>query len=141
MTVRSSNNSGDHEIIRPIEEFYSLISGNRVDERDWQGISALFTEGAMLSVVTDTESCQLISMNVSEYLTRLAEYLDDKDFHETGANFDVFISKAIACVRSVYKARMRQDSGEETKSGVNFAHLVRENKQWRILSMLWQDDS
>lgn len=140
MAIKSFNDSDGHEIIRPIAEFYSLISGNRGDKRDWQGISALFAEGATLSVVTDSESCRLTSMNVPGYLTRLADYLDNKDFHEAGANFDVFVSNAIASVRGRYEASMRPDSGERTKSGVNLVHLVRKNGQWKILSMLWQDE-
>jgi hypothetical protein len=141
MATRSSNNPGDHEVIRPIAEFYSLISGYRVDERDWQGISALFAEGAMLSVITDSESSQLLRMNVREYLTRLSGYLSDKSFHESGSNFDVFISNNIASVCSVYTARIKQESGETRRSGVNLVQLIRGEERWKIISMLWQDDS
>jgi hypothetical protein len=128
------------EIIGLIDMFYQLISGDCIDKRDWKGLKNLFSQKASLTMIGNESNSGFISLNVQNYMHRLATYFETSNFWERGSCSQVAISNRIASVNSSYEASTEPDFLAIMKSGTNFIQLVKTEKQWKIVSMLWEDN-
>ncbi len=130
-------------IQEPIDAFYSIISGKAGEARNWDSFRDLFHKGASLTVMrlTEQKAYAAVTHDVESYITRLAKFLESKDFYEYGFRYSVRIFGNIAHVYSEYEAKASMLDNKPIKRGVNLVQLVYDGAKWRILNMLWQDES
>ena len=89
-----------------IHAFYAVISGFAGEKRDWGRMRSLFLPGASLvpsSAVSGASPPSAI--DIEAYVQRLAGFLSQRDFFETGFVHRVEVYGNIASVISTYEAR------------------------------------
>ena len=128
--------SNQLEIIRVIDRFYEIISGIAGEERDWDEFESLFCDKASLM----NSKADPHPLDVSSYIVKLNKFLETNDFYEYGLNYDVKVYRNIVYVYSEYEAKESLDDDKLLKKGVNLVHLLRVNEEWKIVSMLWEDE-
>lgn len=122
-----------------IDQFYAHISGTVEDERDWESFKTLFTKDARLKPIKkNSNNHEYVDINT--YIENLSVFFKKQDFYEYGLDYKVLEFRDIATVSSKYIAKKRMNDNEIIKQGVNFIHLVKEENEWKISSMVWQDE-
>lgn len=122
-----------------IDEFYRLISGSAGNARDWLALRRLFCDGACVFPTLRTTPSH--ALGIDAYIERLQTALSGRTFYERGLDYRVEIRGAIAQVRSRYEASDSPDGDRTIKVGTNLVQLVRQGSEWRIFSMLYEDDA
>ena len=122
-----------------IDEFYRLISGSAEDARDWLALRRLFCDGACVFPIARTTPSH--ALEIDGYIERLRTALSGRVFYERGLGYRVEIRGAIAQVRSRYEAGDSPDGDRTIKAGTNLVQLVRQGSEWKIFSMLYEDDA
>lgn len=124
-----------------IQAFYEVISGSAGTNREWDKVRALFCPGASLvpsSVVCGSSPPSAISLE--SCIQRLAGFLSQHDFFETGFIHRMEVYGNIASVISTYEAFRAANGSEPGKRGMNFIQMLRDGNRWRITSMIWRDE-
>jgi hypothetical protein len=94
------------QVEEPIHAFYEIISGFASQPRDWARLRALFIPEARIvpgSVVNGSNP--ICAVEVDAYIEKLAGFLNQHDFFETGAVQKIEVYSRIASVISTYEAR------------------------------------
>lgn len=130
------------QIEKKLNRFYSIISGKAGTQRDWEQFTQLFAPNATLSTVISATNIMEtpIIWNVESYIDRLIKFLGENDFYEIGYDYEIRHSANIAQVTSKYKATKNETDTNILKQGTNHIHLVKLDDEWKILSMVWEDD-
>lgn len=137
--MNTLNKNDKRDIITLIDQFYQLLSGSSSDERDWSKFSQLFIKHATLSYIRKQLCNEVVTLNISSYISRLSKVLSNQDFWESGADYQVCVSNHIASVISTYHASSDRQFLTTIKSGKNFILLTKIQHSWKISSMLWED--
>lgn len=125
------------KIQETIDEFYSIISGNKGDKRDWEKFRSLFlSEDSSLAPIKFNGENK--SFNVNTFIVRQNNFLSNNDFYEYGLNFKIEVFGNIAHVYSEYEAKRKKEDLDLIKQGVTLVHMVKDKQVWKIHSMLWQ---
>jgi hypothetical protein len=122
--------------------FYEVISGFAGEKRNWDRVRSLFAPGASLvpsSVVCGTSPPS--AFGIEAYVQRLAEFLSQHDFFETGFIHRIEVYGNIASVISTYEARRTPDESEPFRRGVNFILMLNDGNRWWLTSMIWRDEN
>jgi hypothetical protein len=125
-----------------IHAFYEVISGFASEKRNWEKMRSLFVPGASLvpsSVVCGTSLPSAI--DIEAYIQRLAGFLSQYDFFETGLIHHIEVYGNIASVISTYEARHTPNEPEPFRRGVNFILLLSDGNRWWLTSMIWKDET
>lgn len=122
-----------------LEAFYRTISGSGDVPRDAEALNQLFCEGAQVTPLSWNGSRPPLS--ATQYVNRLKDALDGKPFFERGLDYRIETVGSIAQVRSRYEASESADWLRLSKTGTSLVQLVLVEGRWRILSMLYADDS
>ena len=133
--------SDEEKIKSVLDSFYSTISGNAGEEREWENLKKLFSDCANFTPynLPDDLTKKAVSYNTSEYIERLKKYFLDHDFYERGFNYKIDIYGNIASVYSEYKSQIKKKNDTYMKSGINLVQLLFEEDEWKIVSMLWEN--
>lgn len=124
-----------------IDGFYRIISGTAGTMRDWDAFRTLFLPGAILvPCPRDHGPPDLGVRSVDAYIERLKSALADKSFFERGSDYRIERMGDIAHVTSRYEAFNSASGGTLLKCGTNLILLARSADEWKIASMVWQDD-
>lgn len=121
-----------------IDEFYRLLSGSPEDVRNWRALRRLFYDGACVLTISRATSSQVVGIDV--YIERVKTALSGKTFYERGLDYCVEIHDSIAHAGSRYEASDSPDWNRTIKAGTNFIQLARQESEWKIFSMLYEDD-
>ena len=129
------------EIEKLIERFYSIISGKKEEDRDWNSFKSLFfTNSHLMSVKYNSNNeCITTPQDVESYIIRLEKFLRTNDFYEYGFNYKINVLGNIAYVYSEYEAKTSLECNIPLKTGVNLVQLVKHDNKWKIINMLWED--
>lgn len=129
------------EIIKKIDAFYRIISGEKTASRDWKKFKELFYENATLCSQKKNENNQSNSrlMKVDDYIERLKDFLENNDFYEFGVVYKVMKYESICFVYNEYQAFGDRDKTHFKKKGINLISLLFDGLEWKIVSMLWED--
>jgi hypothetical protein len=122
-----------------IDEFYRLISGSAEDVRDRRALRRLFCNGACVLPISRTTPPQ--ALGIDAYIERLRTALSGRSFHERGLGYRVEVRGSITQVWSRYEAADSPDWSRTIKAGTNLVQLVRQGSEWKIFSMLYEDDA
>lgn len=122
-----------------IDGFYRLISGSAEDARDWRALRRLFCDGACVFPISRTTPAH--AFGIDAYIERFRTALSGRTFYERGLGYRVEIYGSIAQVWSRYEASDSPDWHRTIKAGTNPVQLVHEESEWKIFSMLHEDDA
>jgi len=79
-------------------------------------------------------------MSVDDHHADVDEKLAKLDFLEEELEHDCEIFGNVARVRSVYRSVYGSGGAARENRGVNFFNLVRENGEWKIISVVWDNE-
>jgi hypothetical protein len=121
----------EQEINATVLAAYNAISGP-AGRRDWDRFADLFAPGARL-IHGDKV------MTPEEFAKGSQPYFQEHGFFERPVANHIERSGDIAHVWSPYESRNKSDDVKPFATGVNSFQLVRRNGQWKILTILWQE--
>lgn len=125
-----------------IETFYEIISGTKSESRDWTAFRRLFVTDAQFWLLGSSQDSgeMVLAMDVDTYIHRLSTALAREDFYEHTTINEIYISHNIAAATTSYYARRTPNSEISFRQGTCFLHLVKAATDWRICSMIYQDN-
>jgi hypothetical protein len=131
----------DPAIARLLSRLYEVISFSEGGEPDWSGMSEVFSAHAHITRVTPegTDYFDLPTFQaMAQEMLRLGAYTA---FHEQEVACRVECFGNIAHVASAYETKRDPEARACLSRGINSLQLVRENDNWRVLSLCWDDEA
>ncbi|MEZ5981877.1 MAG: hypothetical protein R3C54_06160 [Parvularculaceae bacterium] len=132
----------DRRIIREmLRDDYAMLSGP-AGPRDYDRVKHYFHPAARLvrtGIGPDGEPFTTV-MSVDDHHADVDEKLAKLDFLEEELEHDCEIFGNVARVRSVYRSVYGSGGEARENRGVNFFNLVRENGEWKIISVVWDNE-
>ena len=132
----------DRRIIREmLRDDYAMLSGP-AGPRDYDRVKHYFHPAARLvrtGIGPDGEPFTTV-MSVDDHHADVDEKLAKLDFIEEELEHDCEIFGNVARVRSVYRSVYGSGGAARENRGVNFFNLVRENGEWKIISVVWDNE-
>lgn len=132
----------DRRIIKEmLQTDYAMLSGP-AGPRDYGRVKHYFHPSARLvrtGIGPDGEPFTRV-MSVDEHHADVDEKLANLDFLEEELEHDCEIFGNVARVRSVYRSVYGSGADARENRGVNFFNLVRENGEWKIMSVVWDNE-
>jgi hypothetical protein len=129
----------DPSIVGLLDQLYAVISFEEGSEPNWTDLQRLFTKNARITRITpegvdflDPQSFLAMTQNMLE----LGAYTSFYEF-ETGRRIEQFGD--VAQVWSFYETRRNRAAREPLGRGVNSIQLIRQNGEWQVLSLLWDE--
>lgn len=128
------------EIDALVATFYAAFDNRDGRAPRTEALRATFTvEGR----VTKVSGEGIVTWTVDEFIAPRAAMLTDgtlTDFHEWEVEAETTVTGAIASRRSVYRKAGTLNGAPYEGEGRKFLQLCRDGGEWRIVSVLWQDD-
>lgn len=129
----------DPSIARLLEQLYAVISFEEGDEPNWEGLKHLFSKHARITRITPEGTDYLDPrgfLAMTQNMLELGAYTSFYEF-ETGRRIEQFGD--VAQVWSFYETRRNRAAREPLGRGVNSIQLIREDGDWRVLSLFWDE--
>jgi hypothetical protein len=124
-----------------LQSMYRVISFAEGNEPDWDGMMQVFAPNARLTRITpervehfDLESFQLMAQEMLD----LGIYTGFYE-HEVARRAEIFGS--LAHVLSVYETKRSASAARCLGRGVNSIQLLWQDGSWRVLSLLWDEET
>ena len=126
-----------------IKTIYSVISGDKGEERDWELFRYLFKPGARL-IPSGKSQDGTVGMRVltpEQYIETSGPFLVDNGFHEIEIGRKVDEYGTIAQVFSTYAAKRNKEDAEPFMRGINSIQLLKDNNRWWVVSIFWMAET
>jgi len=132
--------AGDGDSIdTAVRACYDVISGP-AGTRDWVRFRSLFSEGARLIPIRQTDQGSLPSvMTPDDYQKRAGANFEKSAFYESEVARRVETFGDIAHVFSTYESR-RAPGEKPFARGINSFQLVKTGAGWKIMTILWDSE-
>lgn len=132
-------------INRAIEMLYSSISGPAGEQRDVEGFRSILAKDAVLLSMRPSASSdggfEPMRMTPDVYIERAMPMLVRAGFTEKEIGRRLEVYGTIAHAMSAYRGNYSNAAGEAlVVRGVNSIQLVKENGQWKVISILWDTE-
>ena len=124
--------SEEFDIKATVLATYNVISGP-AGRRDWNRFKDLFAPGARL-IHKDKV------MTPEEFSTESQKYFAEHGFFERPVSTRIDRYHDVAQVWSAYESRNNSNDDKPFARGVNSFQLVRAGGQWKVLTILWQEE-
>ena len=126
-----------------IATLYSVISGDKGEERNWDLFKHLFYKDAKLIATGKDEKKQttLRYMSSDDYIKFSEKWLMDNGFHELEIKRTNQTFGNIAHVFSTYEAYKSKDDDTPLMRGINSIQLFNDGKRWWIVNLYWTKES
>ena len=124
------------QIDRMITDVYAVISGPAGQKRDFVKMRAMFAPDALLRVITPEG---LRGGTLDRYIEKSGPVLEKEGFYEKELGRKVELYGDLAHAWSSYEGRTA--SGSFHERGINSFQLVKIGGQWKVASILWQEES
>lgn len=132
-----------------VAAMYDVLSGPSDQPRDWDRFRSLFAEGGRMVPMTPDASggwrpdIRSLDHYIEGFDQILAEHpaFQGKGFYESEAARRVEEYGTIAVVWSTYEGRFSESDERPFMRGVNTLDLVRVGDEWRVLQVLWQQET
>lgn len=121
-------------------ELYEVISFVEGGEPDWQRMASLFSSHARITRITPEAIDYYDLCGFQEMARELIDLGTFTSFHEREIKRSVRIFGGLAHVLSAYETKQSEHAGEPLARGVNSLQLIREGDDWRVLSLLWDEE-
>ena len=130
-------------IDRTIKTLYSVISGEKGEERNWELFKYLFHEDAKL-IPSGTNRQGVVGvryMTKDQYIQTSGKWLLENGFFEKeiGRKTDQFGN--MAQVFSTYESFKTKEDKEPFMRGINSIQLLNDGKRWWIINIFWQGEN
>lgn len=126
-----------------ITTLYSVISGEKSQERDWELMRFLFHPDAKL--IPSGKNKEGIYgaryMTVDDYIKNNGQWLVDNGFFEKEIHRTVNTFGNITQVFSTYNAFKSEADAEPFMRGINSIQLLNDGKRWWIINIYWTQES
>ena len=123
-----------------IEALYNVISGSKVDVRDWDRFKDLFDSDARLIFISRDTSSGFMSRTPEQYVELASGSFVKNGFYEREISRDTEIYGHIAHVFSTYEGRRSLES-EPFLRGINSIQLAFNGERWFIETVFWQAEN
>ena len=126
-----------------IKSLYTVISGEKEVERDWDLFKFLFRKDAKLiaSGKNKEGEVQVQYMKPGDYIKNSGKWLVDNGFFEKEINRVTDRFGNMAHVFSTYESFFSEDDEKPFMRGINSIQLFYDGKRWWILNVYWQQES
>lgn len=126
-----------NELLLALYEVISFIEGG---EPDWQRMASLFSPHARITRITPEAIDYYDLHGFQEMAQELIDLGTFTSFHERETVRSVRIFGGFAHVLSAYETKQSEHASEPFARGVNSLQLIREGDDWRVLSLLWDEE-
>jgi len=128
-----------HEVVRRL---YALISGPGDEPRRWDEVRSLFLPDAVLrsELTLPDGSHQSGTWSVDEFCAAAEAEYEEAGFWEREVAARIECFENIAQVWTTYESRIGSPDSDPVNRGVNAVHLLRQEGEWRIASIVFQSE-
>ena len=126
-----------------IETLYSVISGEKGEERNWELFKYLFHRDAKL-IPTGLDKTGTINarfLTPEDYIKSSGNWLVNNGFYEVELHRDLQRFGNIAQVFSTYESFRSKDDTAPFMRGINSIQLLHDGSRWWILNVYWTQES
>ncbi|GGI58385.1 hypothetical protein [Winogradskyella haliclonae] len=126
-----------------IETLYSVISGDKGVERNWELFKHLFHPDAKLIPTGKNREGQTIAryMSPEDYIKTSGKWLYENGFHEVELNRTADTFGNITQVFSTYESFRSKSDTTPFMRGINSIQLLNDAKRWWIVNIYWMQES
>ncbi|RZN80318.1 MAG: hypothetical protein EVB11_11620 [Winogradskyella sp.] len=126
-----------------IETLYSVISGDKGVERNWELFKHLFHPDAKLIPTGKNRQGQTIAryMAPDDYIKTSGKWLFENGFHEVELNRTTNTFGNITQVFSTYESFKSKTDTKPFMRGINSIQLLNDGKRWWIVNIYWMQES
>jgi hypothetical protein len=120
---------------------YSVVSA-APEHRDWDGIRHYYhPEARLVRTGINPDGSPFVSVfTLDTYIENVRQVLEGVRFSEVEVAQESVVFGNVARLTSVYEYT-RQTANETTRGrGVNFFTLVHQDGQWRVMSIVWDNE-
>lgn len=122
---------------------YTVISGEKGEERDWELFKYLFHPDAKLipSAKNETGIFTTLYMTPEEYVQRSGKWLVENGFFEKEIYRSVHTFGSISQVFSTYESFRSETDKAPFMRGINSIQLLNDGERWWIINIFWTQES
>ena len=126
-----------------IETLYSVISGDKGVERDWNLFKYLFHKDAKLIPTGKTEEGKTAAryMTPEDYISSSGKWLFENGFHEVELSRKTQTFGNITQVFSTYESFKSKSDTKPFMRGINSIQLMNDGERWWIINIYWMQES
>jgi hypothetical protein len=117
-----------------IAAYYSIVSGEKGQERDWDRFRSLFAPDARF--ITPRGGAAPLQLTAEQFIATNRNYFERGGYHERQAAHRTETYGRIAHVFSTYEAR-RSPEQEPYSRGINSIQLMGDGTRWWIITIMW----
>ena len=130
----------EQQIGAVIVEMYAIISGP-AGPRDWARQRAIFHPDArQMRTGVEGGASWIKIMSLDEYAANTTPFFAANAFYEVEVARKILVFGNIAHAWSAYEARTALDDAAPERRGINSIQLYKDEKGWRIISMIWDNE-
>jgi hypothetical protein len=140
-TVELGHHRADQaEIDQLIAAFYEVISFEEGGSPDWQRMRTLFSRQARITRITPEGTDYYDLDGFQEMAKEALELGLYTRFYEVEVRRDERRFGGLCHVLSAYETKQTPRSSEPFARGVNSLQLIREDEEWKVLSLFWDEE-
>ncbi len=126
-----------------IESLYSVISGEKGEERDWDLMRYLFHPDAKLIPSGESKSGEykVKYMTPDDYIKMSGEWLVENGFYEKEIHRTVNQFRNIVQVFSTYECYHSKKDKAPFMRGINSIQLLNDGTRWWIINIYWSQET
>lgn len=126
-----------------IETLYSVISGEKGEERNWELFKYLFKPDAkLIPSGRNQDNLHVVRyMSPQDYIDSSGKWLIENGFYEKELHRTVETFGNISQVFSSYESFKSKTDSEPFMRGINSIQLLNDGKRWWIINIYWQQES
>jgi len=123
-----------------IAALYEVISFDEGGSPDWQRMRTLFSKHARITRITPEGTDYYDLDDFQEMAKEAIELGVYTRFHEMEVRRDERLFGGMAHVLSAYETKQSPSSSEPFARGVNSLQLIKEDGEWKVLSLFWDEE-
>ncbi|WP_396590149.1 hypothetical protein [Allomuricauda sp. R78024] len=126
-----------------IKTLYSVISGEKGEERDWDLMRYIYHPKAKLVATGKNPKGMVgaIFVTPQEYVENSGKWLIENGFFEEEIHREVQVFGNIAQVFSTYQCFKTKTDSEPFMRGINSIQLLNDGNRWRVVNIFWAQES
>jgi hypothetical protein len=126
-----------------IETLYSVISGEKGEDRNWQLFNFLFHPDAKLIPVANQENGLYNARYITpeEYIASSGKWLVENGFFEKEIHRTVNSFSNITQVFSTYESFHSEADEVPFMRGINSIQLLNDGQRWWVINIYWMQES
>lgn len=126
-----------------IKTLYSVISGEKGEQRNWKQFKHLFAPNAKLILAGEDESGDYKThfMAPQDYIKTSGKWLVEHGFLEKEIHRKIEVFGNIAHVFSTYESYHSKTDEDPFMRGINSIQLFNDGKRWWIINIYWTNET